>query len=377
MKFKLNGLLYVIIVFIAIHNDALFAQTSKSDPKDNQGWFGAKLKLDLPSGWETNVDFQTRFINNLQLYNGSYSSVGVTKKINKVVELQSDYRLALVQKGTYHRISFGGEATKEIDRFKLGLRLLIQNQLQDFEDELKENQKEGYWRARFETNYAPTDHIDLYQMHRFDYETPLEESLGAFDDLIRAGKVHYIGFSEWNAEQIKSALAIQDARGYNRFVSSQPQYSALWRVIEAEVVPLSEKEGIGQIVWSPMAQGVLTGKYLPGKKAPAGSRATDKGSGANMIKGWLREEVLEAVQNLKPIAEQAGLSMSQLAIAWVLQNPNVSSAIMGATKPKQVKENVKASGVKLDAEIMKAIDSILGTLPERDPQKNQSPNPRA
>jgi aryl-alcohol dehydrogenase-like predicted oxidoreductase len=203
------------------------------------------------------------------------------------------------------------------------------------------------------------------------------ESLSAFDDLIRAGKVHYIGFSEWNASQIKSALAIQDARGYNRFVSSQPQYSALWRVIEAEVVPLSQKEGIGQIVWSPMAQGVLTGKYLPGKKAPAGSRATDKGSGANMIKGWLREEVLEAVQNLKPIADQAGLTMSQLAIAWVLQNQNVSCAIMGATKPKQVKENVKAAGVKLDADVMKAIDKALGNLPERDAAKTVSPNPRA
>jgi aryl-alcohol dehydrogenase-like predicted oxidoreductase len=214
-----------------------------------------------------------------------------------------------------------------------------------------------------------TDHIDLYQMHRFDYETPLEESLSAFDDLIRAGKVHYIGFSEWSASQIKSALGIQDARGYNRFVSR--------RVIETEVLPLSQKEGIGQIVWSPMAQGVLSGKYLPGKKAPAGSRATDKGSGANMIKGWLREEVLEAVQNLKPIADQAGLTMSQLAIAWVLQNPNVSCAIMGATKPKQVKENVKAAGVKLDADVMKAIDKALGNLPERDPKKNVSPNPRA
>ena len=222
-----------------------------------------------------------------------------------------------------------------------------------------------------------TDHIDLYQMHRFDYETPIEESLSAFDDLIRAGKVHYIGFSEWNAAQIKAALAVQDARGYNRFVSSQPQYSALWRVIEAEVVPLSQKEGIGQIVWSPMAQGILTGKYLPGKKAPAGSRATDKGSGANMIKGWMREEVLEAVQKLKPIADGVGLTMGQLAIAWVLQNPNVSSAIMGATKPKQVKENVKASGVKLDADVMKAIDTALGTLPERDAKKTQSPNPRA
>jgi len=222
-----------------------------------------------------------------------------------------------------------------------------------------------------------TDHIDLYQAHRFDFETPLEETLSAFDDLIRAGKVHYIGFSEWNAEQIASALKIQDARGYNRFVSSQPQYSALWRVIEAEVVPLSLKEGIGQIVWSPMAQGVLSGKYLPDKKAPAGSRATDKKSGAGMISRWMREDVLTAVQKLKPIADEAGITMSQMAIAWVLQNPNVSSAIMGATTPKQVKENVKASGIKLSADTMKAIDKALGTLPEKNPKENISPNPRA
>jgi len=222
-----------------------------------------------------------------------------------------------------------------------------------------------------------TDHIDLYQMHRFDFETPLEESLSAFDDLIRSGKVHYIGFSEWNASQIAAALKIQDARGYNRFVSSQPQYSALWRVIEAEVVPLSMNEGIGQIVWSPMAQGVLSGKYLPGKKAPAGSRATDKKSGAGMISRWMREEVLTAVQKLQPVAKEAGLTMSQLAIAWVLQNPNVSAAIMGATKPSQVKENVKASGIKLDAGTMKAIDKALGKLPEIDPAQNISPNPRS
>lgn len=214
-------------------------------------------------------------------------------------------------------------------------------------------------------------------MHRFDVETPLEESLSAFDDLIRAGKVHYIGFSEWSAAQIASALTIQDAHGYNRFVSSQPQYSALWRVIEAEVVPLSVKEGIGQIVWSPMAQGVLSGKYLPGKKAPAGSRATDKKSGAGMISEWLREEVLTAVAKLAPVAKEAGLTMSQLAIAWVLQNPNVSSAIMGATKPSQVRENVKAAGVKLDPSTMRAIDTALGKLPEKDPAKNESPNPRA
>ena len=222
-----------------------------------------------------------------------------------------------------------------------------------------------------------TDHIDLYQLHRFDFETPLEETLSAIDDLVRSGKVHYVGFSEWTASQISDALKIQDTRGYNRFVSSQPQYSALWRVIEAEVVPLSAKEGIGQIVWSPLAQGVLTGKYRPGKKAPAGSRATDKKSGAGMISKWLADDVLTAVQKLKPIAQEAGLSMSQLAIAWVLQNPNVSSAIMGATKPSQVKENVKASGIKLDASIMRAIDEALGLLPQKDPAKNASPNPRA
>ncbi|MGA0062271.1 MAG: aldo/keto reductase family protein [Candidatus Planktophila sp.] len=222
-----------------------------------------------------------------------------------------------------------------------------------------------------------TDHIDLYQLHRFDFETPLEESLSALDDLVRQGKVMYVGFSEWTAEQIAQGLKIQDQRGYNRFVSSQPQYSALWRVIEAEVVPLSQREGIGQIVWSPMAQGVLTGKYLPGRKPPVGSRATDKKSGAAMISRWMRDEVLEAVQLLKPIAESVDLSMSQLALAWVLQNANVSSAIMGATKPAQIKDNVKASGVKLPPQVMQAIDNAIGSIAERDPKKNVSPNPRA
>ena len=222
-----------------------------------------------------------------------------------------------------------------------------------------------------------TDHIDLYQMHRFDVESPLEESLQAFEDLVRQGKVNYIGFSEWNASQIKAALQIQRENGWTRFVSSQPQYSMLWRVIEREVVPLSEQEGIGQIVWSPIAQGILTGKYLPGKKPPAGSRATDKKSGAGFISRWMTDEVLTAVQDLKPIADGVGLSMSQLALAWALQNQNVSAVIMGATKPLQVKENVKAAGVKLEPSVMAAIDIVLGGLPERDPSKNESPNPRA
>lgn len=221
-----------------------------------------------------------------------------------------------------------------------------------------------------------TDRIDLYQAHRFDYETPLEETLSAFDDLIRQGKVHYIGTSEWRASQIEEALKIQDAHGYNRFVSNQPQYSMLWRVIEQEIVPMSLREGIGQIVWSPIAQGVLTGKYKAGKRAPAGSRATDKKNGAEMISRWLRDDVLNAVADLKPIANEAGLTLAQLAVAWVLQNKNVSSAIIGATKPAQVKENVKASGVKLAPEIMRSIDRVLGMLPETDPSLNESPNPR-
>lgn len=222
-----------------------------------------------------------------------------------------------------------------------------------------------------------TDHIDLYQMHRFDFESPLDESLQAFDDLVRQGKVNYIGFSEWDSSQIGQALDIQKKYNWTRFVSSQPQYSMLWRVIEEEVVPLSIKEGIGQIVWSPIAQGVLTGKYLPGKKVPAGSRASDKKSGAGHISRWMRDDVLTAVQTLRPIAESVDLTMSQLALAWALQNQNVSSVIMGATKPSQVKENVKASGVKLEKDVMAAIDKALVGLPEYDPKKNVSPNPRS
>ncbi|MEY3344931.1 MAG: hypothetical protein RL125_652 [Actinomycetota bacterium] len=221
-----------------------------------------------------------------------------------------------------------------------------------------------------------TDHIDLYQLHRFDVETPLEESLTALDDLVRQGKVHYIGFSEWSAPQISAALKIQKERNFDRFVSSQPQYSMLWRVIEAEVLPLCQREGISQIVWSPIAQGVLTGKYKAGAKPPKGSRATDKKGGANMISGWLRDEVLSTVAKLQPIADKAGLTMAQLAVAWVLQNQNVASAIIGATKPSQIKENVKAAGVKLEAALMREIDNVLGKIPERSPDKTKSPTAR-
>ncbi len=220
-----------------------------------------------------------------------------------------------------------------------------------------------------------TDYVDLYQAHRYDHETPLEETLRAFDDLVRQGKVLYIGVSEWRAEEISAALAIADRMGLDRIVSNQPQYNMLWRVIESEVLPLCMKEGIGQIVWSPIAQGALTGKYQPGQSVPAGSRATDE-SGSGFIRGYLTDAILSRVAELRPVAEEAGLSMAQLAIAWVLQNPGVSAAIIGATRPEQVRENAKASGVQLDAEIMRKIDGVLGQVIERDPARTVSPPAR-
>jgi aryl-alcohol dehydrogenase-like predicted oxidoreductase len=220
-----------------------------------------------------------------------------------------------------------------------------------------------------------TDYVDLYQAHRMDIETPLEETLRAFDDLVRQGKVLYVGVSEWSAEQLREAARIADEMGFDRLVSNQPQYSMLYRVIEERVVPASRELGIGQIVWSPIAQGVLTGKYKPGQPAPEGSRATSE-AGKDFVERWMGDEVLTAVQELQPIAADHGLSMAQLALAWVLQNDNVSSAIMGATRPEQVYDNVKASGVKLGDDVMRAIDAVIGHLAVRDPELTVAPNPR-
>jgi aryl-alcohol dehydrogenase-like predicted oxidoreductase len=203
-----------------------------------------------------------------------------------------------------------------------------------------------------------TSYVDLYQAHRFDRFTPLEETMEAFADVVRSGKAHYIGVSEWTADQMRRAHTL--ARELRvPLVSSQPQYSMLWRIIEGDVVPTSQELGIGQIVWSPIAQGVLTGKYVPGQQPPAGSRATDDKGGSNMISRFMSDEVLEAVQRLKPLADEAGLSLAQLAVAWVLQNSNVSAAIVGASRPEQVAENAKAAGVKLDAELLERIDEIV------------------
>ncbi len=203
-----------------------------------------------------------------------------------------------------------------------------------------------------------TDHVDLYQCHRYDDHTPLEETMNALGEVVRAGKARHIGFSEWPAEKIDESLAIP---GVERWVSSQPQYSMLWRAPEAEVIPLCEREDISQIVWSPLAQGVLTGKYLPGEPPPTDSRAASD-SMSGFIDRLIQPPVLEAVQRLAPVAEAAGLTMAQMALAWVLRQRNVASAIVGASRPEQVHANASASGVTLSADTLAAIDEALGDV---------------
>jgi aryl-alcohol dehydrogenase-like predicted oxidoreductase len=220
-----------------------------------------------------------------------------------------------------------------------------------------------------------TDYVDLYQAHRFDYETPIEETMQAFADVVRAGKALYIGVSEWNADQLRAGHKLARDLGI-QFISNQPQYSMLWRVIEQEVVPTSAELGISQIVWSPVAQGVLTGKYKPGAEAPAGSRASDAKGGANAIKGFMRDDVLTAVQKLQPIADELGITMAQLAVAWVLQNPNVAGAIVGASRPEQVASNAEAAGITLDASVLARIDVAVGDIAETDPAQTVSPDRR-
>jgi aryl-alcohol dehydrogenase-like predicted oxidoreductase len=220
-----------------------------------------------------------------------------------------------------------------------------------------------------------TDYVDLYQAHRFDVETPLEETMQAFADLVRMGKVLYVGVSEWTAEQIRAGHSLAEELGVH-LVSSQPQYSMLWRVIEADVVPACRELGISQIVWSPIAQGVLSGKYQPGAAPPAGSRATDDKGGADMVARWMDDDILTRVQTLAPVADEMGLTMAQLAVAWVLQNDNVAAALVGASRPEQVHENVKAAGVRIPAELMTRIDEALGDVVERDPAKTAANAPQ-
>ena len=211
-----------------------------------------------------------------------------------------------------------------------------------------------------------TDYVDLYQAHRFDPQTPLEETMQAFAQVVRQGKALYIGVSEWTAEQIRAGHALAADLGI-QLISSQPQYSMLWRVIEQEVVPTSRELGVSQIVWSPIAQGVLSGKYKPGEALPAGSRATDAKGGAETIKRFITDDVLTRVQALRPIADELDLTMAQLAIAWVLANDNVAAALVGASRPEQVRDNVKAAGVSLPQDVLTRIDEALGDAVTTDP----------
>ncbi|WP_166973511.1 aldo/keto reductase family protein [Brevibacterium atlanticum] len=221
-----------------------------------------------------------------------------------------------------------------------------------------------------------TDYVDLYQAHRYDYETPLEETMQAFADIVRAGKALYIGVSEWNADQLRGAHHLAKDLGI-QLISNQPQYNMLWRVIESRVVPTSKELGISQIVWSPIAQGALTGKYKLGQPVPAGSRATDEKGGADSIKNrYLYDDMLTAITGLEPIAADLGLTMAQLAVAWVLANDNVATALVGASRPEQIASNAEAAGVRLDSEVLARIDDVLGDLPETDPSKTRSPETR-
>ena len=220
-----------------------------------------------------------------------------------------------------------------------------------------------------------TDYVDLYQAHRYDHSTPLEETMQAFADIVRQGKALYIGVSEWTAQQLRDAHALATDLGV-QLISNQPQYHMLWRVIESDVVPTSRELGISQIVWSPIAQGVLTGKYKKGQPLPEGSRATDESGGAQAVQRWLTDDILDAVADLEPVAADLGLTMAQLAVAWTLANDNVASALVGASRPEQITSNAKAAGVRLDDDVLARIDGVLGHLAERDPAKTTSPRRR-
>jgi aryl-alcohol dehydrogenase-like predicted oxidoreductase len=215
-----------------------------------------------------------------------------------------------------------------------------------------------------------TDYVDVYQAHRYDYETPLAETMGAFADIVRAGKAHYIGVSEWTVEEIRAGAALAAELGI-QLVSSQPQYNMLWRVIEPEVVPACEELGITQVCWSPLAQGVLTGKY-GASTVPAGSRFTADDGGLKAEHKFMQPEVLEAVEKLKPIAADLSVPLATLAVAWVLANPNVSAAIVGASRPEQLDDTVKAADLVLDREALDRIDGVLGDVVERNPGKVES-----
>jgi 1-deoxyxylulose-5-phosphate synthase len=249
-----------------------------------------------------------------------------------------------------------GEVLSGYDRSSYVLATKVYFQMSDTDRGLSAAQVHKQIDASLER--LRTDYVDLYQCHRYDDDTPLQETMQALTEVVQAGKARHIGFSEWPVQRIEESLALP---GVARWVSSQPQYSMLWRQPEAEVISLCERENISQIVWSPLGQGVLTGKYRPGEPPPPDSRA-----GSDSMSGFMdrliQDPVLEAVQRLRPVAESVGLTMAQLALAWVLRQSNVASAIVGASRPKQVRANASASAVTLDAQTLAAVDEALGDV---------------
>ena len=264
--------------------------------------------------------------------------------------------------GTGAAETFLGQALKERPRDSYVLATKLFFPMSDTDRGLSRAQVEKQLDASLQR--LQTDVIDLYQCHRYDWDTPLEETLEALTRAVDSGKVRYIGFSEWPAERIEAALELQRQNGWAKFVSSQPQYSLVWREPEEEVIPLCAANGISQIVWSPLGQGVLTGKYDPDQPPPQGTRATSEEMGG-FIQRLMRPELLRAIQQLKPIAEEARLSLPQFALAWVLREPNVASAIIGASRPKQVHENAKASGATVDAQLFARAEAIIQAAMEQ------------
>ena len=290
-------------------------------------------------------------------YGGTVEDRAATECIHRAFELGVNFfdTANVYRRGEAERLV--GRALREIDRDDYVLATKVYFPMGEGPNDRGLSRKHIMEQCERSLSRLGVDYVDLYQCHRSDPDTPLEETLRALDDLVRQGKVLYVGVSEWPAELLDEARRIQAERGYHPLVSNQPQYSMLYRSIEADVVPLSERLGIGQIVWSPIAQGVLTGKYQPGDEPPEGSRAT--GPDAAFMRAFMRDDVLGAVQRLRPVADGLGITMAQLAIAWVLRLQNVSSAIVGASRPDQVDENVAASGVELGDDVLSAIDDAL------------------
>ena len=290
-------------------------------------------------------------------YGGTVEDEAATACIHRAFELGVNFfdTANVYRRGQAEEVV--GRALRGIDRDDYVLATKVYYPMGDGPNDRGLSRKHIFEQCERSLRRLGVDYVDLYQCHRPDPETPLEETLRALDDLVRQGKALYVGVSEWPAELIDEARRIQAERGFDPLVSSQPQYSMLYRAIEADLIPLSKRLGIGQIVWSPVAQGVLTGKYKPGDRPPEGSRAT--GPDAAFMRAFMRDDVLEAVQRLRPIASDLGVTMAQLAIAWVLRDENVASAIVGASRPEQVDENVAASGIELGDDTLRAIDQAL------------------